>query len=76
MVPLNVMMPVRSGAIGLDDPGRRRLHARVGLVHLFGHHVLGIAEVDDGPRLTTALGLDPREVAESEAFEPARRAGC
>ena len=43
------------GAIGLDDPGRRRLDARVGPVHLLRHHVLGVEEVDDGQRLHAAL---------------------
>ena len=66
------MMPGAQGAIGLDDPGRRRLEPRVGLVHVLGHHVLGPAEVDDGPRLLTALGLDPREVAEARSFRAAR----
>ena len=34
-----------------------------------GDHVLGPAEVDDGPRLLAALGLDPRQVADAQAFE-------
>ena len=45
------------GAIGLSDPGRRRLEPCLGLVHLFGHLVLGVAKVDDRPRLSPRWAL-------------------
>src|SRR5207253_836351 len=32
-------------------------------------HVLGIAQLDDGPRLKTALGLDARKVSNPEILE-------
>src|SRR5271166_5663819 len=57
------------GAIGLDDPGRRRLEIRMGPVYLLRHHVLGLEECDRGQRLEAALGLDHREVAQPPVLE-------
>ena len=57
------------GAIGLADPGRRRLETRLGPGHVRRHLVLDLEELDDGPRLLTALLLDPRQVADPQGFE-------
>ena len=59
------------GAVGLEDPGRRRLDARQGPGHVRRHHVLGVAELDDGLRLVAPLLLDPREVADPEVLRAA-----
>ena len=63
------MKDVAQGAIGLRHPGRRRLESRLSLGHFRRHHVLGPAELDDGPRLVTALLLDPRQVPNPEGVE-------
>ncbi len=62
-------MAVAQGAVGLDDPQRRRLEVRMGTGHVGDHHVLGAEEVDDGARLLAALLLDPRQVADAEGVE-------